>query len=246
MGEAGASTSKKQSRGSIWVESPGFRICVGIAATILLIFSIKQATTPPPPEISSGVVSESYEPIAGGKPVELIVPSIGMVAHFEPDPCRVKDDAIDPATLDKACIYTAEDKPYSLPGTDSPDIVVIAGHTGAGISAVFNQLYDGGADEHKVKVGDKLYLKTENSQEHYLVYEATDLHSPQKNAMASDAAIWGEKATPGRLLTISCIQPSNVLLPSVRNAVVGWKFIGVNADGAEPTIAQDESEAPAP
>ena len=31
---------------------------------------------------------------------------------------------------------------------------------------------------------------------------------------------------PGRLLTISCIQPANPLKAAVRNAVVGWQFEG--------------------
>ena len=34
---------------------------------------------------------------------------------------------------------------------------------------------------------------------------------------------------PGRLLTISCVQPANLFHPSVRNAVVGWQFTGVTA-----------------
>ncbi|WP_241807368.1 hypothetical protein [Corynebacterium diphtheriae] len=37
---------------------------------------------------------------------------------------------------------------------------------------------------------------------------------------------------PGRLLTISCIQPANLLEAAVKNAVVGWQYRGVaTADG---------------
>lgn len=43
---------------------------------------------------------------------------------------------------------------------------------------------------------------------------------------------------PGRLLTISCIQPANPLAAAVRNAVVGWQYRGVGEEypaGAEIT-----------
>ena len=32
---------------------------------------------------------------------------------------------------------------------------------------------------------------------------------------------------PGRLLTITCIQPANPFQDSVRNAVIGWQYQGV-------------------
>lgn len=196
---------------------------LGIAAAVGLTTGSESPTPPPPTEVAA-------EPAAVIEPspaVEMSIPSIDVRADFEDGSCRVKDDKINPDSMREACTYTAEGKPYSLPGTDSPDIVVIAGHTGAGVPAVFNNLYDGRANEHKVSIGDKLYLRTENSGDEWLVYTATDLHDPSKDGLEQDSSIWGEGPMPGRLLTISCIQPANLLAAAVRNAVVGWQFDGV-------------------
>ena len=43
---------------------------------------------------------------------------------------------------------------------------------------------------------------------------------------------------PGRLLTISCVQPSNLLANSVRNAVVGWQLEGTATDDEVETVFQ--------
>lgn len=169
--------------------------------------------------------------IPDGRPVEMYIPAIGLVAGFEQESCRLVDGLIDPATLDLACAYTAPDRPYRLPGSNAEDIVVIAGHAGAGTDAVFDTLYNPDADHHNVQVGDVMYIRTETSGEHWLKYTVSDLHSPEKGSLSQDASIWGEGATPGRLLTISCIQPA--FAPSVRNAVVGWQFAGVAGPGAE-------------
>ena len=196
---------------------------LGIAAAVGLTTGSESPTPPPPTEVAA-------EPAAVIEPspaVEMSIPSIDVRADFEDGSCRVKDDKINPDSMREACTYTAEGKPYALPGTDSPDIVVIAGHTGAGVPAVFNNLYDGRANEHKVSIGDKLYLRTENSGDEWLVYTATDLHDPSKDGLEQDSSIWGEGPMPGRLLTISCIQPANLLAAAVRNAVVGWQFDGV-------------------
>ena len=196
---------------------------LGIAAAVGLTTGPESPTPPPTTEVAA-------EPAAVIEPspaVEISIPSIDVRAGFEDGSCRVKDDKINPDSMREACTYTAEGKPYALPGTDSPDIVVIAGHTGAGVPAVFNNLYDGRANEHKVSIGDKLYLRTENSGDEWLVYTATDLHDPSKDGLEQDSSIWGEGPMPGRLLTISCIQPANLLAAAVRNAVVGWQFDGV-------------------
>mgnify|MGYP002713401997 FL=1 len=188
---------------------------------------------PPPPEPTQ-TTSVAAEPrrqaassIAQARPVEMVVPVLGLRAGFEQADCRVVDGKIDPKTMDKACALTGEGYPYALPGTDAGDIVVVAGHTGAGVNAVFNKLYDGKAEHHNVAPGDTLFLRTESSGEDWLKYTATDLHEPDKGALAGNAEIWGSGPMPGRLLTISCIQPANPLADSVRNAVVGWRLAGV-------------------
>lgn len=163
--------------------------------------------------------------IPDGRPVEMYVPAIGLVAGFEQESCRLIDGSVNPATLNLACAYTAPDRPYRLPGSNAEDIVVIAGHAGAGTAAVFDPMYNPDADHHNVQVGDVLFIRTETSGENWLKYTATDLHSPEKGSLPTDESVWGTGATPGRLLTISCIQPT--FAPSVRNAVVGWQFAGI-------------------
>ncbi|WP_235840619.1 hypothetical protein [Corynebacterium liangguodongii] len=200
-----------------------------VAALVLLglvIFAVAGVcarSAQPPPAAAPAVPSQAPEVVVQSRPVELEVASIGIRAQFEPADCRVKNGAINPATLGQACAYTAPDRPYQLPGTHAGDVVVIAGH--AGLGAVFDKLYDASANTHRVSIGDVLYLRTESSGEKWLRYRATDLHDPSKAALSEDPAVWGVGATPGRLLTISCIQPP--LGDAVRNAVVGWQFDGV-------------------
>lgn len=203
------------------------RVTAGTVITVILLASVQRTLDPPEHLDTAQTAADPEAHIAPSPPVEMYIPSVGVVAPFEDDPCRVRDGAIDPETLDRACAYTADDRPYSLPGTDTDDLTVIAGHTGAGVSGVFDALYDGSDDEHSVHIGDRLFLRTEASGPQWLVYRATDLHEPEKEGLAGDSAVWGETAMPGRLLTISCIQPSNPLAAAVRNAVVGWQFEGV-------------------
>lgn len=161
------------------------------------------------------------------QPIEMIIRSIKIDAPFENASYRGKNNKIAPATMDKPCSYTSNDKPYSQPGTNVPAIAVIAGHTGAGVPAVFNNHYDGTNDRHTVALGAKMYLRTESSGYNWLRYTATDLHDPQKSGLSEDQSVWGDGPIPGRLLTISCIQPANPLAAAVRNSVVGWQLNGV-------------------
>ena len=209
-----------------WKSSWVLRIAAGIVVTLLVISSINRSISPPEGLETNEVTAEQAPVIEPSAAVEMFTPAIDVHAKFDDDNCRVLDGAINPDTMDKACTYTADDRPYSLPGTNAEDIVVIAGHTGAGVPAVFNKLYDGAANEHKVSIGDKLYVRTKNSDQNWLIYTATDLHDPDKQGLAGDSSVWGEDAMPGRLLTISCIQPANPLEAAVRNAVVGWQYEG--------------------
>lgn len=218
-----------------------------IAALLILVLVVRAGfkallhDEPSEPPASEQETSVSAEPrrqaaasIAQGRPVEMVVPVLGLRAGFEQADCRVVDGKIDPKSMGKACALTGQDYPYELPGTNAGDIVVVAGHTGAGVDAVFNKLYDGKAERHTVATGDTLFVRTETSGDDWLKYTATDLHDPDKGALASNTEIWGTGPTPGRLLTISCIQPANLLADSVRNAVVGWQLAG--------TVTDDEVE----
>lgn len=216
----------------VWATILALMIALAVAGVALWAFrgfptnGAPEAIDAPAPPAVEAPAPEPGAFIEASRPVELAIPSIGLRAGFEASDCRVVNGNIDPATLDLACAYTSPDRPYSLPGTNSEDIVVIAGHTGSGVEAVFNSLYDGHANRHRVQIGDALYLRTQSSGAAWLKYVATDLHEPQKELLSGDAAVWGTGATPGRLLTISCIQPP-FNAPSVRNAVVGWQLQGI-------------------
>ena len=168
--------------------------------------------------------------IEASRPEEMVVPAIDMKAKFEDRDCRVVKGNVDPGGWGKACAYTAPDKPYQLPGTDAGDIVVIAGHAAAGVPAVFDKLYNPAENAHTLKIGDTMYLRTADSGDWWLKYEVTDLHDPMKDALANVPEIWGNDPTPGRLVTISCVQPANPFEDSVRNAVIGWRFVEVSAE----------------
>lgn len=189
--------------------------------------SVEPAPEAPRVSAAPPTVGEAGEAVPQAWPLEMRIPAVGIDATFQPEACAVKGDAIAPNTMTEACVYVSPERPYELPGSDAPDIVVVAGHTGAGVRAVFDKLYDGAADTHTVTVGDALYVRTAGSGERWLRYRATDLHDPEKGALPTDASVWGAGPTPGRLLTISCIQPANLLAQSVRNAVVGWQYDGV-------------------
>ncbi|MGV0330771.1 sortase [Corynebacterium macginleyi] len=126
----------------------------------------------------------------------MVTLAIDVHAQFAAGACRVVDGAIDPDTMDKACTYTAEDCHYSLPETNADDIVIIAEQTGGGVPAVFNNLYDGSTNEHKIAIGDKVYVRTRNSVQNWLIYTATDLHDPSKQGLAGDSSIWGHGELP--------------------------------------------------
>lgn len=178
--------------------------------------------------------SQTADDVPVSRPIEMTIPKVGLHAKFEKKDCLFKDGAIDPSTLSEACVYTAENRPYSLPGTDASDIVVVAGHAAAGVPAIFDKLYDPSNEHHTVTIGDAMYIRTEQSGDRWLKYEATDLHEPEKTALAQSKEIWGDGPMPGRLLTVTCIQPANPFAPSVKNAVVGWQLQGVvSADEAQ-------------
>ncbi|SDL93606.1 hypothetical protein SAMN04488535_1308 [Corynebacterium mycetoides] len=201
---------------------------VAAAALLLLpLAAVGMCAAPGDEPEAPTPVAPVEEVVPQGRPVALEVPSISMRAEFEPGDCRVKNGALNPATMGLACAYTAPGRPYQLPGSHAGDLVVIAGHTGAGLPGVFDSLFDAQAGAHTVQLGDALYLRTETSGDAWLKYVATDLHEPTKDALAQDPAVWGTGPMPGRLLTISCIQP--LLSDSVRNAVVGWQFEAVVA-----------------
>lgn len=221
-----------------WVYKLRRRVAVGLLLLLIVLFIRfcvpsehdremkawrEQAQQPQVVQELDGVDQD----IPPSRPVEMRIPAIGLTASFEPGDCRFRNGAIDPESLTEACAFTTEGKPYSLPGTNADDISVIAGHAAAGRAAVFDSLYNASADRHTINPGDTLYIKTENSGNEWLKYQATDFHSPEKEGLSQSVEIWGDVPMPGRLLTITCVQPANPFRQSVRNAVIGWQLQGV-------------------
>lgn len=185
------------------------------------------ARTSAPPVPLTGEAPE----VPVSEPLEISIPALGLVAEIDRDPCPLTGGALDPANLDSACYYVADDRPFSLPGSEAPDVSVIAGHAAAGRPAVFDALYDTAGGAFTLREGDELLVRTKAGGGTWLVYRATDFHAIDRTDMGGDPDVWGEDATPGRLLTISCIQPRNPLAEASENVVVGWEFAGVSDTG---------------
>ena len=159
------------------------------------------------------------EEIPPSRPVEMRVPSVGLTATFDDSNCDFNDGVLAPATDSSACAFTADDKPYALPGTTSSDIAVLAGSSGS-----FGPLYNTTSRTPTPSPGDALYLRTQESGERWLRYQATDIHNPDEEGLSQSAAIWGNVPMPGRLLTITSIQPDPADSRAVRYAIVGWQL----------------------
>ena len=171
-----------------------------------------------------------HEPIAASMPTEISLPGLGIVEPVVQELCPMTDRGPDPLHMMDVCFYTADDKPYVLPSTDQEDVAVMAGHAGARVPGVFDDVFDSVAGEFAVKPGDELRVRTVESGDTWLVYEATDFHSPTKEELAVDDEVWGEEPTPGRLLLLTCLQPADFDQPALHNAVVGYQFVGVADD----------------
>lgn len=183
-------------------------------------------------DVTDVQLAEETVELAESAPLEMSIPVLGLRAGIDPDPCPLTDGALDPAGLATACYYVAEDRPYTLPGSDTADLSVLAGHAAAGRPAVFDDLYDTAGETFTLAEGDELLVRTEASGDSWLVYRATDFHAVGKSSLGGDPEVWGESAMPGRLLTISCIQPRNPFAAATDNVIVGWSFAGVADAGA--------------
>ncbi|ERS42794.1 MULTISPECIES: hypothetical protein [Corynebacterium] len=98
-----------------WKSSWVLRIAAGIVVTLLVISSIDRSISPPEGLETNEVTAEQAPVIEPSAAVEMFIPAIDVHAKFDDDNCRVLDGAINPDTMDKACTYTADDRPYSLP-----------------------------------------------------------------------------------------------------------------------------------
>ncbi|WP_018023702.1 class F sortase [Corynebacterium ulceribovis] len=172
-------------------------------------------------ETTTSTSSMKVKPSAGR---EIVIDKVNLRATVDDGACAMVDGALNPPLMDTACFYTAPDKPYSLPSSEQPDLAVLAGHAGALVPAVFDPLYDMTTFEQYLQVGDELKVRTEESGDKWLVYRATDFHTPMKDELPYMDEVWGADATPGRLVLVTCLQPEDRNQASVRNVVIGFQF----------------------
>lgn len=180
--------------------------------------------------------------IAASQPTTLYIPRLKKTIRLSDKVCPTSivngETMLDPDRKDytKGCYFISKDYPYSLPGTDAPDLAVFAGHTARTIpSAAFNVFYNWQKGKFTVAKGDELWVKTVKSGKRWLVYAATDLMTPRKYAakgkvsLMNDPAIWGAAPTPGVAITIGCRQSPTPGVPSSENIVIKWRFSRVEA-----------------
>ena len=204
-------------------------IIAALAAVPLLLTACGPDLPAPPGSPGEGEEVEQVA-IEESMPVVLTMPALGLSEPVVEDLCPMTDRGLDPVHLMDICFYTADDKPYVLPSTDQEDVAVLAGHANTRIPGVFDDVYDSQKQEFNVKLGDELRVRTEASGSKWLVYKATDFHSPTKEDLAVDDDVWGTDPTPGRLLLLTCLRASEPGQPALHNAVVGYQFDRVEDD----------------
>ncbi|MFC3848553.1 sortase domain-bontaining protein [Corynebacterium hansenii] len=204
-----------------------------IAVPTLLAGCSTDAPAPAPPAPGSEKPQATPEQVSieESMPVEMTLPALGLHEPVVEDLCPMTDRGLDPVHLMDVCFYTADDKPYVLPSTDQKDVAVMAGHANTRIPGVFDDVFDAEKQEFNVKIGDELRVRTKASGSKWLVYKATDFHTPTKEDLAIDDEVWGSEPTPGRLLLLTCLRAAEPDAPALHNAVVGYQFDRVEDDG---------------
>lgn len=115
-------------------------------------------------------------------------------------------------------------KEFAQPGTDSPGVTVLAGHSSKDDDTAFNRLYQQGDDI----VGKRVFIRTEASGKRWLEYRIDKLFVPQKSELPYMTEVWGEPgaSTAGRIIVVTCRQqPEHT--PAVQNYVAVGTFVGV-------------------
>ena len=113
---------------------------------------------------------------------------------------------------------------FAQPGTASPSLTVLAGHSSRHFDTVFNKLYvQGSALE-----GQTVYLRTEDSGDRWLAYRIERTYTPDKDDLPYLTAVWGGdgSSTSGRLVLVTC-QQTETSAASTANYVAVAQFVGV-------------------
>ncbi|MDE9364406.1 sortase [Luteipulveratus sp. YIM 133132] len=113
---------------------------------------------------------------------------------------------------------------FAQPGTTSPSLTVVAGHSSKDLETAFNRLYV----QNDRLVGQLVYLRTEASGDRWLVYRITAVHVPSKKDLPYLPQVWGEPgaSTAGRLLLVTCRQQPHVT-PAVLNYIAVGRLVGL-------------------
>lgn len=113
---------------------------------------------------------------------------------------------------------------FAQPGSSSPSLAVLAGHSSRSLDTVFNRLYQQGTALENQMV----YVRTQDSGEHWLSYRVLHTYVPAKNELPYMTAVWGGdgSSTAGRLVLVTC-QQSDTGSESTANFVAVAQYVGV-------------------
>jgi hypothetical protein len=185
-----------------------------------------EAENPSEPEPEPEVTDEELTAISASPAVQLFIPnSDAELALSTPvlpmHDCRtVIDPPRDPEGFGQ--VYGCSD--FAQPGSDSPSLTVLAGHSAQSTEAAFNRLYRQGESLE----GREVYIRTEASGDRWLVYRIDNVYVPDKEDLPYMAEVWGApgESTAGRLLLVTCRQQPG-LVESVQNYVAVGQLVGV-------------------
>lgn len=113
---------------------------------------------------------------------------------------------------------------FAQPGTDSPSLSVVAGHSAKGVKTAFNKLYVQGDS----LVGKEVFLRTQASGDKWLAYTFTAVYSPDKADLPYLTKVWGGdgSSTADRLVVVTCRQDPQTPT-ATHNYVAVAQFEGV-------------------
>lgn len=113
---------------------------------------------------------------------------------------------------------------FAQPGTSSPDLAVLAGHSSTNLDTAFNRLHRQGS----ALTGQTVYVRTEDSGDRWLAYRVEHTDTPQQDELLYLTSVWGGdgSSTAGRLVLVTC-QQNEDRTPATANIVAVAQFEGV-------------------
>ena len=184
-------------------------------------------TTAPPPTVAptSGTALAPLS-FAPSRAVQIYVPNADpdLVISTSVQPLGGCRSVIDPPRSGPgwAGVFGCSD--FAQPGTATPSLAVLAGHSSRSFDTVFNKLYrQGTALENEM-----VYLRTQDSGDHWLSYRVLHTYVPDKGELPYLTAVWGGdgSSTSGRLVLVTC-QQTDSGSESTANYVAVAQFVGV-------------------